>query len=656
MSTRRIIATYAFVMFFLVIALLGTVTAAFGGTSYTEAAGRQSLYTLTAAKARGTIYDRNLQPLTNAERVYVAAVIPSRETLAKLNRAVPEEKREVLRTALESGKPFLIEVTTPVSDDGIQTFSVTKRYANPQPAANLLGYLDSDYNGADGVEKSFDALLAENHGEIDVTFAIDALGNAISGETMHVENTYRIADGGVMLTLDKRIQQCVENACAEIKKGAAVILDCKTGEILASASFPAVDPNDLAACMENENAPFVNRALCAYTPGSVFKLICAASALEYGIDYKEVYTCTGSIVVDGLTITCYGGKAHGEVNLHTALRSSCNGYFIQLAQKLGAEKILSMAEKLGFGTSVSLADNLETAAGSLSNAQALKNARALALFSFGQGETTVSPLNLAAAVNAIAADGIYMTPQLVYGMVDTNLSVQETEENTGEKVMEPTTAARLRAYMESTARFGTARIGAPQNCVSGIKTGTAQTGVYDENGEEIENYWYAGYICNAQEEPLYTLVVLEETAGEMYRRLSAKSAKHLSILIDKPVKKHYNKIRMRGGDMASLNLEDMQQIQKELQAKYLEKWGGLSPKIGRDKLLWMMIEAGEVADIIKKKGDDAILNDPETRHHFTEEVCDVLMYLNDVLLCYGITPNEVENVYLEKHKRNMSRW
>ena len=74
------------------------------------------------------------------------------------------------------------------------------------------------------------------------------------------------------------------------------------------------------------------------------------------------------------------------------------------------------------------------------------------------------------------------------------------------------------------------------------------------------------------------------------------------------------------------------------------------------KSVAMMIEAGEVADIIKKKGDDAILNDPETRHHFTEEVCDVLMYLNDVLLCYGITPNEVENVYLEKHKRNMSRW
>ena len=516
MSARRIIAAYAFVMFLLVIALLGTVTAAFGGTSYTEAAGRQSLYTLTAAKARGTIYDRNLQPLTNAERGYIAAVIPSREALAKLNRAVSEDNRDVLRAALESGKPFLSEVNTPVSDDGIQTFSVTKRYESPQPAANLLGYLDAEGGGADGIEKSFDALLAENHGEIDITFAIDALGNAITGEAMHVENTYRIADGGVMLTLDKDIQKCTESACAEIEKGAAVVLDCKTGEILASASFPAVDPNDLENCMENKNAPFINRALCAYTPGSVFKLVCAAAALESGADYKETYTCAGSVNADGLEISCYNGKAHGEVNLHTALRSSCNGYFIKLVQKLSAEKVLNMAKKLGFGVPISFADGLETDAGTLSDAQDLKNARALALFSFGQGETTVSPLNLAAAVNAVAADGIYTAPRLVLGTVDTNLSVSETEEAVGEKVMEPTTASRLRAYMESTARFGTARAGAPTNCASGIKTGTAQTGIFEESGEEIQNYWYAGYICDAQEEPLYTIVVLEETAGETH--------------------------------------------------------------------------------------------------------------------------------------------
>ena len=107
--------------------------------------------------------------------------------------------------------------------------------------------------------------------------------------------------------------------------------------------------------------------------------------------------------------------------------------------------------------------------------------------------------------------------------------------------------------------------------------------------------------------------------------------------------------------MSQFDLTKMQQIQKELHEKYFEKWGGLSPEKGKTKLLWMMIEAGEVADIIKKKGDDAILDDEETRKHFIEEVCDVMMYLNDVLLCYDIKPEEVEKVYLEKHERNMKR-
>ena len=100
----------------------------------------------------------------------------------------------------------------------------------------------------------------------------------------------------------------------------------------------------------------------------------------------------------------------------------------------------------------------------------------------------------------------------------------------------------------------------------------------------------------------------------------------------------------------------MQKIQKELQEKYKSKWGPLTPQGGRDSLLWMMIEAGEVADIIKKQGDDRIMNDPDVREHFIEEMCDTLMYFNDVMLCYGITPEELKKVYLDKHKKNMNRW
>lgn len=108
--------------------------------------------------------------------------------------------------------------------------------------------------------------------------------------------------------------------------------------------------------------------------------------------------------------------------------------------------------------------------------------------------------------------------------------------------------------------------------------------------------------------------------------------------------------------MSKFGFEEMQAIQKELQAHYEDQWGGLDPKKGRDTLLWTMIEAGEMADIIKKLGDDAIMEDEETRRHFIEEFCDTQMYLNDLLLCYSITPDEVERAYLEKHQRNMKRW
>lgn len=100
----------------------------------------------------------------------------------------------------------------------------------------------------------------------------------------------------------------------------------------------------------------------------------------------------------------------------------------------------------------------------------------------------------------------------------------------------------------------------------------------------------------------------------------------------------------------------MQKMQQELQEKYKEKWGGLPPEQARQKLLWLYGELGEVGDIIKKQGDEKILSDHAVRTHFIEEMCDVMMYFNDVMLCYHITPDELEKVYEEKHRFNMQRW
>lgn len=108
--------------------------------------------------------------------------------------------------------------------------------------------------------------------------------------------------------------------------------------------------------------------------------------------------------------------------------------------------------------------------------------------------------------------------------------------------------------------------------------------------------------------------------------------------------------------MNEFGFHQMQDIQRELQEKYKDKWTSLCPEVGRSSLLWMMVEAGEAADIIKKDGDRQIMDAPEVREHFIEELCDVMMYFNDVMLCYSITPEELAKVYLEKHRRNMGRW
>ena len=108
--------------------------------------------------------------------------------------------------------------------------------------------------------------------------------------------------------------------------------------------------------------------------------------------------------------------------------------------------------------------------------------------------------------------------------------------------------------------------------------------------------------------------------------------------------------------MSELSLSEMQQLQRVLQEKYRDQWGGLSPEKAVRMLLWLYGELGEAADVIKKEGSSKIMTDLEIRNHFVEELCDAAMYFNDVMLCFDITPEEFEKVYREKFNRNMNRW
>ena len=108
--------------------------------------------------------------------------------------------------------------------------------------------------------------------------------------------------------------------------------------------------------------------------------------------------------------------------------------------------------------------------------------------------------------------------------------------------------------------------------------------------------------------------------------------------------------------MEDFGFKEMQEIQRQLQEKYRDKWSPLSPEEGKSQLLWMMIELGEAADIMKKQGVQSIMEDSETRAHFIEELADAMMYYNDILLCYGISIEEFQKIYREKHQKNMGRW
>ena len=108
--------------------------------------------------------------------------------------------------------------------------------------------------------------------------------------------------------------------------------------------------------------------------------------------------------------------------------------------------------------------------------------------------------------------------------------------------------------------------------------------------------------------------------------------------------------------MTDFGINEMLEMQTALQEKYKDKWEGISPETGKNKLLWMIGEAGEVIDIIKKNGDRPSCEDPFLRSRLVEELADVLMYYNDVLLCYGISAEELKASYTAKFERNMKRW
>lgn len=116
-------------------------------------------------------------------------------------------------------------------------------------------------------------------------------------------------------------------------------------------------------------------------------------------------------------------------------------------------------------------------------------------------------------------------------------------------------------------------------------------------------------------------------------------------------------VRVRGGDtLTGFTINEMLEMQTLLREKYEDKWGSFSPSLGSDQLLWMVGEVGEVIDIVKKHGNENACENEALREKLIEELVDVLMYFNDVLLCYGVSEEDLKQSYISKFEYNMKRW
>lgn len=494
--------------------------------SLAKTAVMQQTLTLTFTSGRGSIYDRNLQPLTGGKTSYLAAVVPGKETAAALSKVLTAQQMSSVYDRLKAGAPFLTKLDALVETDGILCFPEQERYPEQMPAAHLIGYLDSGGCGISGVEKAFNSLLTAGSKTTKITYQVDALRHLLPGESPQVLSSVSGAAAGVVLTIDKDLQKIVEDSAAPVlKKGAVVVLEAGTGRILASASFPNYDPTDITKALKSDDGALVNRVLQPYSVGSVFKLAAAAAALEHGANPNAKYTCTGSETVEGLTFHCAGGEAHGTETMCSALANSCNCYFIKLMQAVPQAQFLTMARSLGFGQSTEIAPGLSGSAGTLPALSELANRRALANFSIGQGTLLATPLQIAAMVNAVASQGIYTQPTVYAGQADGtgHLSVQASLQK-GVPVFSHRSAQLLCSFMQESMASGTSRPGRPVHVKAAAKTGTAQTGHFTDGKEELI-CWYTGFF--PVDTPKYVVTVLSEggesggkTCGPVFQKIA----------------------------------------------------------------------------------------------------------------------------------------
>lgn len=514
-SLRRLI--YCFCVFCLCCSMLffklgGLAT----NTQLQATAATQSRYTIPFNQTRGQIYDCKLNPLTETETAQYAACLPLPENMAKLLEEPALSRNENLSELIAGGLPFVTQARGELSEiTGVLPITVPIRNSSQNIARHIIGYVNSDGKGVSGIEAAFDEQLSKGSQRSTISYTVDGLRQPFPGVTPDISYA-PILPNGVVLTIDSRIQQlCEEIGSKYIKKGAIVIMEPSTGKIRGAASFPSYSPDELdKAIADTENAPLVNRTFSAFSVGSTFKIVTAATALSQGISEARSYECKGYIDVSGQIFRCHNRAGHGAVDMREAMALSCNPYFIDLGLELDKNRLLAMSRDLSFGKPTVFAQGLSTAAGRVPDISELYSPAAVGNFSFGQGVLLATPIQVAQMICSVVNGGDTPQAALIEGFTDSG-SIIETpfELSLPVKAMSPQIAERLKKQLVYSVMETENQKAKPEYVTAGGKTGTAQTGQFKETEEgktEIVQAWFAGFF--PAEEPKYVAAVLSEDA------------------------------------------------------------------------------------------------------------------------------------------------
>ena len=528
----------------------------------------QQLTDTTLSAKRGSIYDRNMEPLAESATVWRVVLAPVYLKTDEDRRIVAKGLAEILEMDEEKifeksqQDSYYVELKRQIETDvrdkilafcetlqeehGINGNAVYllddyKRYYHKNELASaVIGFTGSDDQGLSGIEYQYDDLLTGTPGRL-VT-ATNSVGTEMPFK--YSQNIDAVDGSSLVLTIDSHIQAIVEKYLKEgieenkvYNRAVGIVMDVNNGEVLAMASVGGFDLNDpftlpeeimaeISKLPEEERGQaesnelskmWRNKAVSdTYYPGSVFKMFTAAMAVEEGLvtDNSSFY-CPGYYVVDGVSMGCHLTSGHGTQNFRESIKNSCNPAFMQIGELVGKEKFYKYYQAFGFSekTGIDLpgeADDIFFSEdGSMLNVN-------LATASFGQN-FAITPIQMATAVCAIANGGYIVQPHVVSQVLDSDGNIVSTvSTDVKRQAVSSETAAHIANILEENAVSGSGKNGYVAGYRVAGKTGTSEKKV-DLNDDGNQDYIasFCGF-APAEDAEVVCLVFFDTPTGAAY--------------------------------------------------------------------------------------------------------------------------------------------